>query len=127
MRTLKRNKQKLYYCLYAGKAPIIDEYGNETSEYIVTYQNPDEMYASVSPAAGYTQANLFGNLTNYDKVIVTSWTDCPIDENTVLFLDKEPEFTSVTTNSVSLRRHTSLCPLIAHLMLHTKLLRVMQR
>ena len=28
---------------------------------------------------------------NYDKVIVTDDMDCPIDENSVLFVDREPE------------------------------------
>ena len=35
---------------------------------------------------------MFGNLESYDKVIITDDMDCPIDENTVLFIDKDPEF-----------------------------------
>ena len=30
----------------------------------------------------------FGNLENYDKVIVTSDMSCPIDEDTVLWIDE---------------------------------------
>ena len=35
---------------------------------------------------------MFGNLESYDKVLITDDMSCPIDENTVLFVDKEPEF-----------------------------------
>ena len=34
----------------------------------------------------------FGNFISYDKVIVTDDLTCPIDENTVLFIDKSPEY-----------------------------------
>ena len=111
MRALRRNKRLFYYCLYAGKTPIIDEWGNETGESIVTYSDPVEMLANISPATGLSNTEQFGNLENYDKVIVTDWIDCQIDENSVLFIDKEPEFTegetheptAVTTTDVSVR------------------------
>lgn len=32
------------------------------------------------------------NEGGYDKVLITDDTNCPIDENTLLFVDKEPEF-----------------------------------
>lgn len=97
MRTLKRNRKTFSYCLYKDKIPIQDEYGNETSEYIVTYEDPVQISANISPANGYAQIQQFGNISDYDKVIVTCWMDCPIDENSVLFIDKEPEFTDITT------------------------------
>ena len=34
---------------------------------------------------------MFGNLESYDKVLITDDMNCPIDENTVLFIDKEPQ------------------------------------
>ena len=101
MRTLKRNRRGLYYCLFDSKVPIVDEYGNETSEYIVKYKDPVQLDANISPANGYAQTQQFGNISEYDKVITTCWMDCPIDENTVLFIDKEPEFTDVDTNNVT--------------------------
>lgn len=91
MRTLKRNQRLFYYCLYQGKEPITDEYGNETGETRVTYAEPVQMMANISPATGNSNTEQFGNLDNYDKVIVTDNLDCPIDENSVLFIDKEPE------------------------------------
>ena len=93
MRTLKRNQRKFWYCTDTGdREEIYDEWGNATGEYIPVYSEANEMYANVSPASGYAQTEQFGNLENYDKVIVTDWMDCPIDENSVLFIDKEPEY-----------------------------------
>lgn len=101
MRTLKRNERKFHYCLYANKTPIVDDYGNETGESIVTYQDPVEMKANISPATGQSNTEQFGNLENYDKVIVTDDLNCPIDENSVLFIDKEPEYTEVLTHTTT--------------------------
>jgi len=91
MRTLKRNQQKFWYCLYQDAEEIYDEYGNETGDYTPIYSSAYEMKANISPASGYAQTEQFGDLDSYDKVIVTDWMDCPIDENSVLFIDKEPE------------------------------------
>lgn len=98
MKCLKRNQRSLQYCLYNGKQEIVDEYGNNTGQYIVTYEDPVQLYANVSPATGLSNTEQFGNLENYDKVIVLDNVNCPIDENSVLFIDKELEFTNVTTH-----------------------------
>lgn len=92
MKLMKRNLKPVYYCLYKGREPLLDEDGNETGEYQVGYEVPVKMMCSVSPATGYAQVNMFGNLESYDKVLITDNTDCPIDENSLLFVDKEPEF-----------------------------------
>lgn len=100
MRCLERNKQTFWYCLYSGKYPIIDANGYETTDYVVTYEDAVEMKASISPATGISNTEQFGNLDSYDKVIVTDDLSCPIDENTVLFIDKEPEYTTVYSHDV---------------------------
>lgn len=92
MRILERNKSTFYYLLYTGKTPVLDEDENETGEYDVGYGEPVEMRANVSAATGQSQVEQFGNLENYDKVIVTDDMTCPINENTVLFIDKEPSY-----------------------------------
>lgn len=93
MKTLWRNQRTIYYCLYQGNVPIYDEFGNETGETRVSYGEATALRANVSAATGSAQVEQFGNLDSYDKVIVTDWMDCPIDENSVLFIDKAPEFT----------------------------------
>lgn len=92
MRCLERNKQPFWYCLYREEETVYDEYGNEVSEPHVIYEDPIRMYANISQASGYSQTEQFGNLADYDKVIVTDDMECPIDEHTVLFVDKYPEY-----------------------------------
>lgn len=98
MKTLKRNQRPFYYCLYQAEVPIVDEDGFETGETIVTYHDPVQMYANISWAKGESSTEIFGNLENYDKVIVYEDLNCPIDENSVLFVDKAPEYTNVPTH-----------------------------
>lgn len=92
MKLMKRNLTSVHYCLYKERVSLKDKDGYETGEYGVGYDNPVKMQCSVSPATGYAQAQMFGNFESYDKVLITDDMSCPIDENTVLFIDKEPEF-----------------------------------
>lgn len=90
-RIAERYKSQFWYLLYGGSEPVMDEYGNEVGAKPV-YEDAVAMRANVSAAAGAAQIEQFGNLQSYDKVILTDETDCPIDETTVLFIDKEPEY-----------------------------------
>lgn len=92
MRIMERNKTTFYYCLYKGETQNVDSDGYETGEKTVNYGEPVKMRANISPATGSAQVEQFGNLASYDRVIVTDDTNCPIDENAVLFLDTEPTF-----------------------------------
>ena len=91
MKILNRNKQQFYYCLYDSTQTVTDTYGNEVGEKVL-YKTGVAMYANISPAAGLANTEPFGNLEDYDKVIVTDDMSCPIDEHTVLFIDKQPEY-----------------------------------
>lgn len=102
MRDLKRNQTEFWYCLLNPNTQeaIVDENGNETGELIPSYKKAVSMRANISPATGQNQVEQFGNLDSYDKVIVTCDMSCPIDENTVLFIDKRPEYTEVQTHEI---------------------------
>lgn len=91
MRLVKRNLKSIYYSLYLGRVPVLDEEGFETGETEISYADPVEIRVSVSPASGQIQAEMFGTDESYDKIIITDRMDCPIDENTVLYVDHEPE------------------------------------
>lgn len=97
MKTMKRNQRPFYYCLYQRKVDAVDKNGNKSGEKIRVYGEPVRMMANISQATGQTNTEQFGNLDNYDKVIVYEDLNCPIDENAVLFLDMEPEFTEGVT------------------------------
>lgn len=92
MKTMERNKVPFWYLLYDKKEPVIDEYGNETGDYRVVYKEAVQRKENISAATGSAQVEQFGNFISYDKVIVTDDLSCPIDENSVLFIDKEPEY-----------------------------------
>lgn len=85
MRGLKRNMRKVYYCNHSKT-----EYTKDGA--VVSYSDAKAINASVSASKGISQTELFGNLQNYDKTMIVHDSECLIDENTVLFVDKFPEF-----------------------------------
>lgn len=91
MRTLERNKTSFYYALYLGKEENVDADGNLTGTYTVLYSNPVECRGNISASSGSVQVEQFGNDLQYDKVIVLDNVNIPIDENSVLWIDKEVE------------------------------------
>lgn len=93
MRCLNRNKRSFYYALYVEKVPILDEYGNETSESEIVYSNPVSCKGNISAARGETAIRQFGENEGYDRVIVLDNPDTPIDEYAVLWVDSTPQVT----------------------------------
>jgi len=96
MKLLRRNLTPIWYCLYKGRTEAVDEDGNETGEPVITYHDPVKLLCNVSPARGSAQIETFGTLESYDKVIITDDMSCPIKEDTLLFVDKEPEYMDET-------------------------------
>ncbi len=90
MRTLERNKRLIYYALYESSEPLYDEYGNETGEYRDRYSYPVPLRINVSGARGSSVIRQFGEIENYDKTMVTDDVNCPINENTILWIDEFP-------------------------------------
>ena len=79
MRTLNKNKTKLYYALYDGEVPIYDYYEDEdgnripidTGETTIGYENPVEFYGNISLSGGESEAKEFGiDVSAYDSVLV---------------------------------------------------------
>ena len=94
MRTLARNKIRIYYANFRTKIPIQDEYGNLTGEYDIIYDNPVEVKANVSAARGESTTRQFGEDEGYDRVIVMDDPNVPIDASSVLWIDTLPEIKS---------------------------------
>ena len=92
MKIMQRNKQQFHYCLFDSSQAVKNAEGEETGEHKVIYKAAVAMKANISAATGYAQVEQFGNFITYDKVIITDDLSCPIDEHTVLFIDKEPEY-----------------------------------
>lgn len=97
MRLVKRNLRPIWYSLYTGRQPVVGTDGNETGETEITYSDPVMLMCNISPASGMIQSEIFGRIEDYDKIIMTDQMDCPIDENSVLWIetcpipDPEPE------------------------------------
>ena len=91
MRALERNKTSFYYALYLGKEENVDADGNATGTYTILYSNPVECRGNISASSGSVQVEQFGNDLQYDRVIVLDNVNVPIDENSVLWVDKEVE------------------------------------
>lgn len=91
MRTLTRNKIRIYYATFISKTLLKDEYGNLTGEYDIVYANPVEIKANVSAARGESTTRQFGEDEGYDRVIVMDDPKIPIDVSTVLWIETLPE------------------------------------
>lgn len=85
MRCLKRNEQDFWYSLYT-------ETVNPDGEPYNAYSEPVKASACISGATGFTAAAMFGTSEGYDKIIVIDDVDFPVDENSVLWVDKLPEY-----------------------------------
>ena len=92
MRCLERNKRTFYYALYEKTEQIKDEYGNETGQSRNIYGKPIPLKANVSAATGEAQMEQFGNMVTYDRVIISDNMNCPINEDSVLCVDREPSY-----------------------------------
>lgn len=92
MMGLYRNKVPFWYQLYEGEEPVTDEDGYRTGEMVPSYSSPVACEGNISPASGTAQTDLFGMLDRYEKVINPMPKDCPMDEMTLLFVDREPEY-----------------------------------
>lgn len=90
MRSLLRNQVAFYYAPYLSKNEIIDDYGNRTGEYEIVYGDPLKVYGNISAAQGETQTRQFGESETYDRVIVLSNPQTPIDEYSILWVDTAP-------------------------------------
>ena len=93
MKTLSRNKTRIFYANYHTKTPIRDDYGNLTGEYEIIYCDPVAVMANVSAARGESTTRQFGEDVSYDRIIVLDNPAFPIAETSILWIDTIPEIT----------------------------------
>lgn len=85
MRSLNRNKRKIFYAIYEKDEPIFDEYGNETGERTPVYGEPVELLCNVSAATGVEAVEAFGSFTGYTRSISVATPSCPLDEKSIVW------------------------------------------
>ena len=98
MRTLNRNKTKVYYANYVSRAEITDSNNFSTLQYTNTYSAPVALCANVSPARGSVSMQPFGQWLEYDRTVITDDMSCPITEASILWIDKVPASSYTATD-----------------------------
>lgn len=88
MKALARNRRTFHYSLFEGSSDTRDYNGN----FLPKYSEAVKMKANISAAYGSAEVEPFGTNLDYDRVIVTDDMSCPIDEQSVLFIDISPDF-----------------------------------
>ena len=87
MRSLNRNKRSIYYAPFIKDEPMLDEYGNETSESIPTYGDINELRCNISSSSGEEVVQAFGSFTNYTRVICVADNNCPLAEQAIVWFE----------------------------------------
>ena len=90
MRTLEINKQPMWYALCTGKTEVIDEYGNHTGVFELTYSAPVYYPVNMSESRNIVNFESFGITADYDRTFVTSDLSCPIKEDTIIWFGADP-------------------------------------
>lgn len=115
MRSLKKNKQKLYYATYSDEVPVYEtdedgkikytEVDGELSPIpigtMAGYNEPVIFYANISAGKGDVQADVFGSSVDYSRTISTCDMDCPITKLTRIWIGCEPQYKDGCVNADS--------------------------
>ena len=91
MKCLKRNQTSIYYALLQDCYEETDEYGNVIGQFDSEYSDPVKVKVNVSPARGTIDIEQFGINANYNRTIVTDDLNCPIDENSILWIGRDTD------------------------------------
>lgn len=91
MHTLARNKQPIYYATLQSKTELIDEYGNRTGQFELTYSEPVLARMNIRWDDGAVQLEGFGLNVSARRRMVTDDLNCPIGIDTILWIGIEPE------------------------------------
>lgn len=101
MRDLRRNQVRITYRLYLGNEEIIDEYGNSTGQYTPLFGEEQLLFLSVSANKGDYSEQMFGDVLDYDRTMLISDPDCPIDENSRVTIDGQTYVVKAVARSLN--------------------------
>ena len=94
MRVLNRNKQTVWYALYDGSTDEVDEYGDYTGVKIPKYTEPVELKGNLSASRGTSDSELFGIDVQYSRTLCVDELDCPLKEDSILWVNADPKSAS---------------------------------
>lgn len=90
MRSVQRNKQAIWYALRLDSTEVVDEYGNATGEFVEQYSVPMKLKINIGVPKGQINLERFGLNDDYSRVLATTNMNCPIAEDTILWVGIEP-------------------------------------
>lgn len=90
MRSLNRNKRRIYYALKVDETANKDEYGNETGEVTPVYGDAVALDVNISAATGEEAVQSFGSFTGYSRTMCIADNACPIAEDSIVWFGIEP-------------------------------------
>lgn len=100
MRTLRKNKQTIYYALETtketestGETIIVDgvEVAIDEGGYVLEYTKPESFLGNISFSGGDSTDVEFGlDMSAYDAIIVTNKKAIPITETSLIWFETEP-------------------------------------
>lgn len=91
MRLMARNGRTIYYQLLSSQTPM-DDGEWKTGEDTYVYATPVAITATVSPADGSVSRTAYGASLNYDHIILIDDMTCPIEETSLLWVEREPNY-----------------------------------
>ena len=91
MRTTQRDKRPVYYAFFDGITELLDENGDYTGEYEITYSEPIKAYMNVSGGRGQADIALFGLTQTFSRTATTQDLDTPFNTEMVFWVECDPE------------------------------------
>lgn len=88
MRDLQMNTRVIYYANPVSRTAVTDTEGYFTGEEEVTYGTPTAIRVNVAEAkTGMADVEAFGIALDYDGTIVTADRNCPITDESILWVN----------------------------------------
>ncbi|MBS6475120.1 MAG: hypothetical protein KH354_03960 [Clostridiales bacterium] len=87
MFNLARNESKVFFKQYLGKKESVNADGYNTGSFVPHYGDLKSAYLTVSSNRGSSETEMFGSLEAYDRTMITADIRCPINEESILWLD----------------------------------------
>lgn len=87
MRDLARNLSAVRFKTYKGETEIVNKQGFLSGNFRPVYSEVQTAMLCVSANKGASETSQYGTLLDYDRVMTTSDVNCPIDEDSILWLD----------------------------------------
>lgn len=93
MKLMKRNLRPVWVVNPGSDTTsAVDENGWETGELTTSMSKAIKLMANVAPASGVNYAEVFGKIERFDRVLMFEDYNAPITLDTLLFIEKSPEF-----------------------------------